>query len=615
MRPFLPRPETLALVLLLACDQAPSTPQNQPAETEEGTTLQPVFEPDGVGFYRTPWPSDSRRLPSGAPDLSGFPDSEAGIVAAFRAHYEAEVIGASTMPVVVVPFATLPELSLPTPSETLAPDATIRLLALDDCRALPVEVVRRVDTGDRFFPAASLVAAPIPGFTLAPATAHALLVSRRLGSDVVDGTARPVALDLDAPELAPLHGCLDEAALADVAMVTMFTTQDVVPTLQALRDHAATRATPPMLTELAALPSADGPTWTTWEGVLEVPIYQSGSPPYLIGGGLEWQDGQPVEQRREAVGFTVSWSAEVTEPAPLVIWQSGARASLAGWTDEPLAEEVRSGGAVLLKFLPQFHGSRNVEGGDPDLHTYNYLNPEAGRTVLLQEAVDVTSFLRWARTDWPDALPALDTSHVTLVGHSQGAEIGAMLAAVEPDIDAYVLHGVGTYVSETLVHRTDPFDVPELLADLLGLQGPIDRFHPILGLVQQGADIVDPGNYLHAWRGSVASPDGAHVLVVNGWHDDDVYTRSMDALTIGADLGVLEPAGWTVDPHGVWTQSGGSEERGNREAWSGRALTQATWLDPDGDHYTLYEVPEVRATGSRFLLEAGRGDVPTAASP
>jgi hypothetical protein len=186
-----------------------------------------------------------------------------------------------------------------------------------------------------------------------------------------------------------------------------------------------------------------------------------------------------------------------------------------------------------------------------------------------------------------------------------------MLAAVEPRIGAFVLHGVGTYVADTLVHRTDPFDVPELLSSLLGLTGPVDRFHPILGLVQMGAERVDPGNYLRSWRGTEGVPGGPHVLVVNGLADDDVYFRSMDAMVIGAGLSPLEPMGWDPDPFDVWDgQPLPAPLSGNVIAHDGTPLTQATVMAAEGDHYTLYEDPAVRALGVSFVRDALEGRVP-----
>ena len=56
------------------------------------------FDPNGVGFYRLPWPSDARLTPRGTPDLSDFPDRRR-LLDTTAAEIEANVRGFATMPV------------------------------------------------------------------------------------------------------------------------------------------------------------------------------------------------------------------------------------------------------------------------------------------------------------------------------------------------------------------------------------------------------------------------------------------------------------------------------------------------------------------------------------
>jgi pimeloyl-ACP methyl ester carboxylesterase len=606
-------------IVLIGCGGAETADEERTgggAEVlDDRPRLSPIYAPGKPDFYATPWPSDLRMRADGFVDLEGFPDSHAGAVAMFRNHYESHLRGFSTMPVVVVPFHDLPaDMVLPSPAESLSPMSPIQLLSVapEHCgERVPIEVVLRSQTGDRFLPDHGLLAAPVPGFSLRGGETYALVVRSDLGANQERaGTASPDGFDLS--NLPMLSACLEEAGLseADVAVASELTTQEVLDEMRLLRDHAALSVPAPQIRGWAELPEEAGPSWVVFRGVVDLPIYQEGSSPYMLGGGFVFEDGQPVVQRWEEVAFTVSFDPSLDRTADVVIWQSGARASLSGWADEPLAEELRQEGAVIVKFLQQFHGERNVEGGDPDLHTYNYLNPASGRSVLRQEAVDVSSFVRVIREALPGqaGMVDFDAAHLSLVGHSQGAEVGALLAAVEPEIDALLLHGVGTYVSETIVHRTDPFDVPELLGEMLGITSKIDRFHPIIHLVQMGADVVDPGNYLRAWKGWEAHPDGSHVLLVNGWHDQDVFYVSMDAMTIGADAAPIDPMGWEVDPHGVWSvEPEVLPLMGNRTSVSGAPLTLASYLSADGDHYSLYELPEVRALGVGFLMSAADG--------
>ncbi|MBT3223260.1 MAG: hypothetical protein HN348_29660, partial [Proteobacteria bacterium] len=474
----------------------------------------------------------------------------------------------------------------------------------------PLELtIRRAD--DPFFPIHPvLVAAPVPGFVLDGASQYAFVVTTDFGEDTsFDGSAVPHAFGqaLTEPTLAPLLECLPDLGLdrSELATATVFSTQDTLSELRSLRDHSASLAPGPVVDNWQWLEDESvAGSYETWRGEVDVPIYQRGDSPYWVEGEMVFDDeGTPVVQRWEKVAFALSFPVDIKEPRHVLIWQSGARADLTGWVNRPLARDFRQAGFAIIKFLPQFHGERNVDGGDLDLHTYNYLNPAAGRAVLRQEVLDVSWFVRVVRESLGDleGVPLLETDYLTLIGHSQGAEVGAMVAAVEPEVDAFLLHGVGTYLSETIVHRTDPFDVPATLQDFFGI-GEVDRFHPLIQLIQLGGDVVDPSNHLKAWKGWSGDTDGSHVLMVNGYHDQDVYFVSMNAMTIGGDATVAEPAGWDVDPFDVWdVDAVATPIVDNREALSGAPITLASVLFADGDHYTLYENKEARDIGVWFL--------------
>ena len=394
----------------------------------------------------------------------------------------------------------------------------------------------------------------------------------------------------------------------DLATATVFSTQDALSELRDLRYHSATMAQEPLVYDWQFLEeeSVDG-SYESWRGEVDVPIYQRGSSPYWTQGELAFDsEGTPEVQRWEQVAFVVSFPVDTPNPLQVLIWQSGARADLTGWVNRRLAKDIREAGFAIIKFLPQFHDERNVDGGDADLHTYNYLNPAAGRAVLRQEVLDVSWFVRVVQESLPqlEGMPPIDTQNLALMGHSQGAEVGAMVAAVEPEVDTFLLHGVGTYLSETIVHRTDPFDVPATLEELFGIN-EIDRFHPLIQLIQLGGDVVDPGNHLREWKGWSGDVDGSDVLMVNGYHDQDVYFVSANAMTIGGDAPPAEPAGWNVDPFQVWNVAEVPMPiANNRDSLSGTPITLASLLFADGDHYTLYENKEAREIGVAFLKTA-----------
>src|SRR6185503_11837216 len=164
-------------------------------------------------------------------------------------------------------------------------------------------------------------------------------------------------------------------------------------------------------------------------------------------------------QRSESVRLFVAVPTGGQEPYPLLLWEQGTGADLFdALADDPVLQEIDAGFALAV-FEPQFHGSRG-DGSDPTNATFNVSNPEAARTVFRQQAVDTATFVRVLREALPGQadLPALDTDHVLYGGHSQGALVGALVAAVEPTMSAYVLNGVGADLSITIAEREDPVD-------------------------------------------------------------------------------------------------------------------------------------------------------------
>jgi hypothetical protein len=566
--------------------------------------LTPRFNPGGTDFWDTPWPSDDRLTPQGTLDLTNFPNGDQGLLAGYTEVYAEQVHGYSTMPVVTVAFESLPDdLTLPSPAKTLLPTASVQLIGLGDHCGQRVPLELQVVRGeDAYVPQAAIQAALVPGVPLPVQSTWAFVVTTHFGGKT--NTPDSFEAALNEGSLASLKEC--DAVPTNLAMATVFTTQDPIATLSNLRD-ATMQVPAPEPYDWAYLPedSVEG-SYDSWVGTIDMPIFQEGTSPYWTEGGLVLDAlGIPLVQRYEAVQFVVSVPLGVESPG-VVIWQSGARASLTGWVNARLANAIRGEGLALVKFLPQFHDSRNVDGGDPDFHTYNYANPTSGRTVLLQEAADVITMMNVVEAGLPVDLGA----PVGLIGHSQGAEVGAMVAAVEPRLNAYVLHGVGTYLSETIVHRTDPFDVPALLSDMFGI-AEVSRFHPLIQLVQTGGDIVDPGNALGHWEGL-----GANVLVVDGFEDQDVYWVSMNTLVLGADATVAEPAGWDVDPLSVWQPDVAPLPlSGNRTSTSGEPRTVVAYLAADGDHYTLYDRAPLRAMAAKFLESAQDGAVPEVIQP
>jgi hypothetical protein len=622
------------------------TPPVLPERAEPATDweafeqLAPKFEPAGDGFYATPWPSDARTFAEdGTVDLRNFPQSNNALVQDYRAVMEHRIVGFSTMPVVYVAYdGSLEGVSIPEPAETLALDSPIQLIAVDPehCgERVPLETSPAL-VGDRYTDPNTLRIAPVAGFALRPASTYALVVTRALGNDEGRSSSQPAEIaallagtstnSRYNSSFAPLRDCMAAARVwpSEVSVATVFTTQDPVAEtrllIDAVNDPAQTDT--PEVVAWGANESRTTATYTTWSGTLKVPIFQAGTTPYTSpsdGGGLQFgANGLPEVVRYEDAPFSIAWPRDAELPMPIMVWIDGTGANAESHIGDPPFLEALARGFAVANIQPQFHAGRGGPTANEELSTFNYLNPAAGRTNFRQQAAEVSYFARFLRevANTLDGVPDLDFDRMVYGGHSQGALVGAMLAGVDGNFRSYFLNGVGAYLAITIVERKDPFDIQQLVGSALNVGGPIDRHHLVASLAQLGGDAVDPGNYARYWRGWTERPMGNNVLMSNGNEDDTTHYTSINTITIAGDAAPMAPAGWDVDPFGVWQRS---EEdapiEANRESIDGSPLTIASYLRDGSGHFTIYDHRPVMRMGADFWLTSIDGAPPFVDSP
>lgn len=598
------------------------------------TTVTPRFEPSAADFYRLPWPLDSRVTVDGAPELSDFPNpSDILLVEAYAEVVETYTRGFSTLPVLYTSLsgALVPDM-LPPPAGTLSAASTVQLVRLGDGQCTeryPLEVTF-VTEAETYTAANTLRAATVNGWVLEPATPYAFVVLRSLGEtqgttvgvapgfrDALAGTHPDAALNA---AYAPLRDCLDTSGIdpSMIAVAAVFTTQDPVRETRLMRDVALNEANDPEVVQWVLEEELSNSRFTVYGGRYTTPIFQRGLTPYAgigDGGGVVLgDDGMPEIQRYEEVPFSVAVPTDVEGPLPVLLWEDGTavgsasdRAVQFGHLGEDPFNAALERGFAIVNFQPQFHAGRSGPGADEVLHSFNFLNPESGRTAFRQQVVDTSYFVRLLRDhqDQMPGIPALDTDRMVYGGHSQGAIVGAMVAGVDDAFDGYFLNGVGAVLGIVIIERKDPLDIASTLGGLLQVSGVLDRFHPIVQLAQLGADPVDPANYVRYWRGWEGFESGNHVLMSNGYEDDTTHFTQIDAITIAADAAPIRPTGWDVDPFRVWQRE--SEVlpiSGNRTSLDGSPLTLASYLDGDQGHFTIYNNASVMRMGADFWLSA-----------
>jgi hypothetical protein len=580
--------------------------------------LQITFDPQGQGFWRTPWPTDARLTAAGTPDLSDFPDVQAQpLLGAYRDEIERNVKGFAMMPVVYVPLdRPLEAASLPQLSDTLAATSTLQLMDLseDGCgERVPLEVQFNVEA-DRFLSANTVQAAPAIGHVLKANRTYGLLLLRSFGGEQGLTTARPAGFEealadeagatAEGRALGPLRRCLPQAdvSLDDVAFATVFTTQD--PLDEVRRLHAAV-VDPQRVEVRPVIDWHRSEAWSrpldivTYEATVMMPVFQDGQTPYDSAGGALVFDaqGEPVIQRWEEVPMAITWRDPVGDVAlPILVFIDGTGWSRWSNLTSTWTRDALSRGYAVASFMPQFHGGRAGFTGDTDVSTFNFFNPPAGRSNFRQQAAETAYFVRVLREQVaaqvagsPDA-PSLDLSHIVYGGHSQGALVGALTAAIDSQFSAYVLNGLSAYLSLTIIGRKDLADYEAIIRSTFRIGRPLDRFYPLIQVVQLGAEVVDTHNYVGAWKGWPAHPRGNSVFVINGRNDTTTVQRAIDHLTMTADIAPIAPPGWDVDSD--QTSALASEPlpiEGNRTSTSSDTLTHATLLDAGTGHFTIYQ--------------------------
>jgi hypothetical protein len=357
-----------------------------------------------------------------------------------------------------------------------------------------------------------------------------------------------------------------------------------------------------------------------WTGAFDVPIFLDGDAPWDTRGSIRLDDqGRPVVQGAQRAPFAVSFPGDpATGPGgdarwPVVLSVPGTGATQ--WYGLTQGVPAALGGdAVVLTYMAPLHEGRDVPGGDPALHFYNPLNPDATRNLLRQEALELVYLLRLLREDLAERpeFAHVDIDDVVYFGHSQGTQPGAILAAVEPTVRRFVFDGVSGSIASTALSYLDNPEYAQISRLILSvLQMPdtgIPAWHPLLQLTQTGGDAVDPLAYAQAWQGWEGVPHGADVLVFDGAYDDTTTLTAMSSLITGAGLALLQDdelglPGWDPDPFGLGLATTTPRPVDhNAVGFDGAPRTAAAWLDPDEAHWTTIFSPEAQQAAVAFLL-------------
>lgn len=548
-------------------------------------------------WHALPFPNDLRLNSNGSVDLSGFPAPRDGSTATLLQEYIASAPAAlkggfSIQPTIYVQFdAPLGKDELYAPLDSASQFGTYFLTAVDPespdyAKPVPVRAAYSPPKRGQYLLPNMLMVQPVWGRPLRPNTHYALVVRRSMRDAQGKILGQPAVLTqlvqswrkkadptVAHPELAKLAAVLEPlrkaiaggalpVAWEDLAAVTVFRTGDPTAELDTLAKWVRKNWQAQAATDWKV--TTKGKAFWILEAHYPSPNFQQGACPYddQGTGGFAWDaQGNPkvdhVEQLRVSIMLPVERPLDGSGKTPLVLSAHGTGGNYLSYAqggENKISDRLAAKGLAIASIDQPMHGPRcSPELTDTALNykTFNYLNMSAGRGGFRQSAIDsvvLTMMARQGLLDPPAQLSPnaetyqFDPERVSFIGHSQGGISGALVAAIEPSLRAFVLSGAGAGLSVTVIQRVEPVPIAELVTKLLLLDPKeLSEFHPAVSLVQTLADVVDPLAYA---RFALTRPDGVRppdILLTEGLNDVDTPSDTSEALAASMGLDVLAP--------------------------------------------------------------------------
>ncbi|MEM9923407.1 MAG: hypothetical protein AAF915_06615 [Cyanobacteria bacterium P01_D01_bin.50] len=494
-------------------------------------------------FYNLPYPNDLRLNADGSPDLRGFPIPDDNIFARSIKSVASDRSGFPTNSAGYFQFnSPVAEQDV---DRVIAADTDSPILLIDIDPDSPnrgelLPTVASTFREDRYVPSSLLSVAPAPGIILNPNRTYAYVVKRSLNNangsslgvspnleKLINGETLEGELGTEAQQLyQPLWETLNniEVNLDEVAAATVFTTGDVVSEFAQLSDEILERYD--VTIENLQLDPEDGasnPGFYELQGTVQMPQFQTGTPPFNTEGLFEFApDGSLIEQRTEEVPvvITIPKTPMPDGGYPLVAYFHGSSGLSTQVVDrgpitEPDGEPTPALGPAFVVAEKGFAALSSAlplnEERFPDNQPASFLNPlnlAAYRDTFRQTVIEQRLLIEALEdlkipsevigSDGDDILPAGEThfrfqsSPVMALGQSYGAQVANIISAIEPKIGAVVPTGSPSFFP-LLISEEDSAPLIGLLAGTLQELNPL---YPALNLLGTASEVVDPIVYM-----------------------------------------------------------------------------------------------------------------------
>jgi hypothetical protein len=617
-------------------------------------------------FYRLPFPNDALRDASGKVDYSRHPKEP-------KPMFGFDLLGRYLDALATEPFSNAPTIihRFDGPVEfgsivLTGTTPTVRLVSLTPGQGTPRGLSLQLNQSANKYTCGNWMAVrPFDGDSLAPGQYAVVLTKGINGKNGGPVAASPdftamlsATTPTDArqalawPAYAPLRAWVTAQNLmpGDVLSANVFTVEDPKRLLKRLSTAVATRAAPttdawvkcgsgtpsPCTDTTGARACGTSSAFEEWHTLIELPVYQQGTAPYLTpseGGAIDSSSAALVPVRTEKVcaSLTVPVGTAPAGGWPVVLYGHGTGGSYRGHAADGSAAalstivlpgvgtQVR---AAVLGFDQVGHGPRRGVAGQttsPNDIVFNFANPASGRGTMAQGATDllgVAKYLKGLGAAPQAGMPPLDVTRLVYWGHSQGATEGALFLAMDRSVDGALMTGASATLVNSLTTKKAPVNIADGLWAALGESSPsaVNVYHPVLALLQAWTDPVDPLHF--AGNISVVPADGAATTfarnVFQVWGKDDLFTpRAVQtSFAHAARVGFVGPGVDDFDAMPATSVTG--------NITSPRTVTSAMrQYVPSGydGHFVVFQNTTATTDASRFVGRVLRGEVPVIPEP
>jgi hypothetical protein len=257
---------------------------------------------------------------------------------------------------------------------------------------------------------------------------------------------------------------------------------------------------------------------------------------------------------------------------------------------------------------------RGMSTDSPDNLFYNFSNPAAARGNPLQGAADQLSLFLFATGLDLSAANSPTSAEIkfgpiAFWGHSQGATEGGIALPFATGVKGAVLSGEGASLIDALLTKTKPVDIASAVPVVLEDPGNVSANHPVLSLLQNDLDLVDPLNYASTLVvAPIAAANQKHVFQPYGQGDTYAPPATQQVFAIAAQLGEASP------PSGVTDDAFGSLSPmtvpigGNQMIMSVPITAIVRQYAPDttmyDGHFVAFDNTQAEADVDHFLADA-----------